>query len=449
MPYTTLSHSPSSTQTDLTRGDTRDTRYTHDTRYTGYTTSISMRDSMSTSHGSATTPSPRSDSLPVNHHHHYYLDRDAAAERERDRDDAKSIISLGKKKSKSKNKDKYARKVLPLDGSQPVTFPVSLLIQPPVNIPAQWPTDAERHALDSFRRYFSTAGYSLPCTEGTVGTAPLTEREMMFLISQVYVNPTFPTACMHLHGRPAIASAEPSLTCITANHGEIGATIQKIEKTIVWRRTMRMDDMYTQAKMFQEELKSGKYIVQGFTEDGRPVFYMFTARNDMPAEARRPLVILFMIERAMDLMADGVSDIVFIVDFNGKRSDSISSSVSLTRATLKLMNKYYPEICNLAILQGASWITRAFAGLVNKVIDFKVNYKLCGGFAAKHTNADPDNLLGEVGGNLEIPYHHASYWPTLLATCESNRVKNLRRWRDLGDPSVGRSERLFKTGNVW
>lgn len=182
MPYTTLSHSPSSTQTDLTRGDTRDTRYTHDTRYT---TSVSMRDSMSTSHthGSATTPSPRSDSLPPQHHHHYYLDREAAAERERDRDDAKSIISLGKKKNKSKNKDKYARKVVPLDGDQPVTFPVSLLIQPPVNIPAEWPSDAERHALDSFRRYFSTTGYSLPCTEGTVGTAPLTEREMMFLVS--------------------------------------------------------------------------------------------------------------------------------------------------------------------------------------------------------------------------------------------------------------------------
>lgn len=169
------------------------------------------------------------------------------------------------------------------------------------------------------------------------------------------------------------------------------------------------------------QLKSGKYIVQGFTNDGRPVFYMFTARNDMPTEARRPLVIvsstapptepasaaadplqLFMIERAMDLMADGVSNITFIVDFNGKRSDSISSSVSLTRATLKLMNKYYPEICHCGILQGASWITRAFAGLVNKVIDFKVNYKLCGGYAAKYTNADPDNLLGEVGGNLEV-----------------------------------------------
>lgn len=44
----------------------------------------------------------------------------------------------------------------------------------------------------------------------------------------------------------------------------------------------------------------------------------------------------------------------------------------------------------------------------------------------------------------QMPYDHAEYWPTLMKTCLERREDQLKRWRALGEPRVGRSEGDFK-----
>ena len=44
----------------------------------------------------------------------------------------------------------------------------------------------------------------------------------------------------------------------------------------------------------------------------------------------------------------------------------------------------------------------------------------------------------------QMPYDHETYWPALVQTCLKRREDQLQLWRSLGEPRVGREEKLFK-----
>jgi hypothetical protein len=45
----------------------------------------------------------------------------------------------------------------------------------------------------------------------------------------------------------------------------------------------------------------------------------------------------------------------------------------------------------------------------------------------------------------QLPYDYDAYWPTFIQTCLERRREQEERWRALGEPRVGREERLYKT----
>lgn len=293
---------------------------------------------------------------------------------------------------------------------------------------ASWPNDSERHALDAFRNYFHRPGHKLPVKEGSTEMEPLSEREMMYL------------------------SQETLLAFLRAHRGHISEAIRQAERCIVWRRTTRIDDIDAMAKECEEELRTGMYYVQGFTTEGRPIVYIFPARNAVDGDKRRALPLLFMYERAKDLTADGVTDILAIFSFN--QGKGISKSNKVTKNVVRILDEYYPEFVNLFVLEGLSWTMKAWLKIMQPMFDpnawRRLKYRVASGpQIVAEGMVKSDVLLRDCGGTFDMPYDHDSYWPALLAVCKRNRAVSLQQWRDLGDPIVGRPERLFKAGYAW
>nr|XP_019049355.1 hypothetical protein I302_03141 [Kwoniella bestiolae CBS 10118]OCF28285.1 hypothetical protein I302_03141 [Kwoniella bestiolae CBS 10118] len=178
--------------------------------------------------------------------------------------------------------------------------------------------------------------------------------------------------------------------------------------------------------------KTGKNLALGFSNKGQPILTFF----------------VYMLERAKDLMCAGVTNTFVIFNWAGKKSGP-SLPLSVIKSTNHILSSYYPETLGLSVFQGMPWIFKTLINLVWPFVDpvtkKKVSFgSLEGAELVKEGVVDPSQLLKEAGGNVDLPYDHATYWPALLETCVKIREEEEQRWRALGERQVGREEKLFK-----
>lgn len=141
----------------------------------------------------------------------------------------------------------------------------------------------------------------------------------------------------------------------------------------------------------------------------------------------------------------------------------------MTKNVVRILDEYYPEFVNLFVLEGLSWTMKAWLKIMQPMFDpnawRRLKYRVASGpQIVAEGMVKSDVLLRDCGGTFDVsnavhvgnsladvkmPYDHDSYWPALLAVCKRNRAVSLQQWRDLGDPIVGRPERLFKAGYAW
>ncbi|TXT10904.1 hypothetical protein VHUM_01655 [Vanrija humicola] len=200
------------------------------------------------------------------------------------------------------------------------------------------------------------------------------------------------------------------------------------------------------AAQCEDETRTGKNMVQGFTPTGHPIMYFFPSRNSLPVEKRRAVNAVFLVERSMDLMTDGVTSVSVVFNFGGKRQGP-PASVSMAHKTLHIMSEYYPETLGLAILQDMPWVVRAFVNLMWPFVDSHTKSKIkfaSGKQTFQDAGISEDVLLTECGGKMALKYDHETYWPTLIQRCKECREEHLQRWRALGPAQAGREEREFK-----
>ncbi|KAL7424812.1 Phosphatidylinositol transfer protein (PITP) [Cryptotrichosporon argae] len=280
-------------------------------------------------------------------------------------------------------------------------------------------SEKQRADVDALVAHFEAAGFELPGSEGSATQARLSERECMFLVREI----------AHI-----------------GTKGDVPATTKRLEECIVWRRTNKLDNVETMAQECEAESRTGKNIALGFSQAGQPIIYFFPNRNTTPLEQRRTIHAIFMLERAGDLMCDGVTNTCVIFNFAGKRQGP-PSSVANARAMIHNLSAYYPERLGVSYLQSVHWVIRGFVSLLWPLVDANTRAKVRfeeGAQAVKAGVLDPKALLKECGGELDMPYNHDAYWPALIATCLARRADQLERWRALPGSRVGRDETSFK-----
>ncbi|KAJ9108711.1 hypothetical protein QFC21_000031 [Naganishia friedmannii] len=279
---------------------------------------------------------------------------------------------------------------------------------------APQPSPAQAHHLSHLVEYFSPAS-------GTSPTLPLSADEQLFL------------------------SRETLLRFLTATKNDLSSTKTRLDKCLVWRRSLNLSSNASIASLAAEvapEAVCGKEFVLGYSKKGQPVLHFLPNRSDTKESERQLRHVVYMLERTADLMPAGVNNLLLIIDFAGKKS--APTSPAMARNFISILQDFYPERLGCAVLLSIPWIVRKFLDIAFTFVD-----PVTKGKVRWHVDVVKEGLVGagealrEYGGDVDFVYKQEEYWPLLLATSLAKREQYLANWARLGG-GVGVSEWDYK-----
>lgn len=137
------------------------------------------------------------------------------------------------------------------------------------------------------------------------------------------------------------------LRYLRATKWDVAAASERVKSTLIWRRENIGEDKLT-PDYISPENQMGKHLVLGWDIHGRPCFYLIP-RNECTDKTRRQVEhLIFMLERAIDLLPAGQETIALVADFGGV-SRKQAASVGQTREILDFLQNHYPETLGRAL----------------------------------------------------------------------------------------------------
>ncbi|KAJ3297160.1 hypothetical protein HDU79_004534 [Rhizoclosmatium sp. JEL0117] len=216
-----------------------------------------------------------------------------------------------------------------------------------------------------------------------------------------------------------------------ATKWDLKASRKRLADTIQWRFDYK-PDLIDPAQIECEGV-TGRSYISGFDKGGHPMLFLVPS-NPKVADSNYDRAIRFsvyMLERAIRLMPEGVERLDLIIDYeNVTRATATPLSVSLKY--LNIFSSHYPERLNMGIMINPSWYLPFFLGLLSPFMDpvtkSKINMvnlkdtssstgttKGTGGWIKILDYIDEDQLPTRYGGTFEFQYEHETYWPKLIA----------------------------------
>ncbi|KAI5451856.1 Phosphatidylinositol transfer protein (PITP) [Naganishia albida] len=296
--------------------------------------------------------------------------------------------------------------------------------------PNRLDTQQKRRMYEDALAHFSASALVLDSTMSVEGhrqnaasasKVPLSEEERKFLTRE----------CLIRH--------------LLAEKWNYDKAIDRLERSLVWRRAMGVYDVQGMAASLENEAQYGKAFMFSYSPAGQPLMYWFPEkhRGDPEPSFDQVRLVVYLAERASDLMVAGVEEVGFIVDLTGKIEKS-SAQINVARGILQTMQTYYPEKLGFAMVQNLGFISKALVNIIWPFVDAytkeKVQFDVD---IANSTRVHPDLMMTRLGGNLKFEYDLATYWPDLLQTCLQRRSAEMEKWRAAGG-RVGVSESDFK-----
>ncbi|QPG75981.1 hypothetical protein FOA43_003367 [Brettanomyces nanus] len=226
--------------------------------------------------------------------------------------------------------------------------------------------------------------------------------------------------------------------------------IERIERTIAWRREFGIDHQLDDSKnivtpeLVDPESETGKEVVLGYDNDDRPCLYLKPGRQNTKNSFRQVQHLVFFLERVIDFMPSGQDSLALLIDF--KQHPEIESQVetskipplSVGRQVLHILQTHYPERLGKALLTNIPFLGRAFLKLIYPFIDPLTRQKLV--FDADFAEFCPKEQLDkEFNGLVDFEYVHKVYYPALVKMAHQRRQHYMERFRKFGGV-VGLSE---------
>ena len=137
------------------------------------------------------------------------------------------------------------------------------------------------------------------------------------------------------------------LRYLRATKWKVADAVQRLQQTLAWRREYDMAGLTPEAT--QEENATGKQWVLGYDNAGRPCHYLNPARQNTPRSDRQIRHLVFMLERAVDLLPPGQETIVLLINF-AESSKGQGASFQQGRQALYILQNHYPERLGKALL---------------------------------------------------------------------------------------------------
>ncbi|RDW88608.1 hypothetical protein BP6252_00640 [Coleophoma cylindrospora] len=215
--------------------------------------------------------------------------------------------------------------------------------------------------------------------------------------------------------------------------------------TLAWRREYGVETFTPEH--VSPEGETGKQIIFGYDIAGRPCQYLSPGRQNTDVSPRQVQHLVYMLERALDLMLPTQETIALLVNFKAsKNRTNTAPGIGQGREVLHILQTHYPERLGRALVINIPWVVWGFLKLITPFIDPETKAKLKFNEDVRQ-HVPPQHLWTEFLGDLEFEYDHATYWPALLSLCEEKRKEKRERWASAGK-NFGESEVYLKGGDA-
>ncbi|KAF8346035.1 CRAL-TRIO domain-containing protein [Amanita rubescens] len=209
-----------------------------------------------------------------------------------------------------------------------------------------------------------------------------------------------------------------------AAKGNIDEAKKRLKSTMEWRRDFKPD--LIPPEEVKIESVTGKIILNGFDNDGRPILYMRPGRENTETSERQLRHLVWWLERAKDLMPPGQESLVIIVDYKSCTLRT-NPSVSVARKVLTILQQHYVETLGRALVVNLPLLLTFFYKGISPFLDPVTRDKM-------RFNPDLKELIplshldAEFGGENAFEFEPNSYWDQIVLACgiapDGTRVTN-------------------------
>ncbi|MCP8719630.1 MAG: SEC14 family lipid-binding protein [Asgard group archaeon] len=240
------------------------------------------------------------------------------------------------------------------------------------------------------------------------------------------------------------------LRFLRATKWKLDAAIERIEDTIVWRRTFGVINVpghtdptkLLTADLVAAENETGKNLIVGYDLDNRPCLYLRNGYQNTSASLRQVQHLVFMLERVIQYMPPGQDSLALLIDFKAAPAElNLSSkfpSLSISKQCLHILQSHYPERLGRGLFTNIPWIGYTFFKVVGPFIDPYTRLKTI--YDQPFENFVPKEQLDkEFNGMLDFEYIHEVYWPKMNEIAEKKRETYMKNFKKL-DSKIGLSE---------
>lgn len=241
----------------------------------------------------------------------------------------------------------------------------------------------------------------------------------------------------------AFCSRECLLRFCRATRWDPNRALKRCIDTLVWRREFGVDRL--DFRDLFHEAETGKLFTLGYNQHQRPLLYMFPYRENTKSSVDQIKLVVWYLERTIDLMPPGVETVTLIIDFgdrtrSSKSYNALPISISTAKEVLRILQTYYGERLAQAICVNVPWIFGSFLKILKPLMDPKTSEKIL--LDPIITDYVPrEQLLKDTfGGDFDFQYDHESYFPLLAELAAHRRQRMLARYRRSGKGMIGMTE---------
>lgn len=218
---------------------------------------------------------------------------------------------------------------------------------------------------------------------------------------------------------------------------------KRLIATLLWRRQFGVHDKLT-ADHISPENETGKQIILGYDNEGRPCQYLLPGRQNTEPSHRQVEHLVFMVERVIELMPPGQEMLALLINFKAGATRSYTAPpMSQAKEILDILQTHYPERLGKALIINVPFLVNGFFKLIKPLLDPVTKEKMKFNEDMKQY-VPAEQLWTEFSdGNLKFEYDHAVYWPALMKLCETRREEQKKRWA-AGGSIIGESELYLK-----
>ncbi|KAH9885446.1 CRAL/TRIO domain-containing protein [Cubamyces lactineus] len=189
---------------------------------------------------------------------------------------------------------------------------------------------------------------------------------------------------------------------------------RRLKGTMEWRRDFKPDLIPPDEVRIESE--TGKIILNGFDNEGRPILYMRPGRENTETSPRQLRHLVWCLERAKDFMPPGQESLVIIVDYKSTTLRT-NPSISVARKVLNILQNHYVETLGRALVVNLPMLLNFFYKGIAPFLDPVTRDKM-------RFNPDlfelipKEQLDADFGGDFEYEFEPNSYWEQIVSFCK-------------------------------